>query len=89
MVKWTVKHKKTAGGFSLAVGDSLVHWAVLVRRRLSKKTFLRRKAIVRAFKVKSTVIILACKPESIHGVFFYLRYVLSGACSDFEKTVLI
>ena len=66
--------KKTAGGFSLAVWDSLVHGPDGIRRRLSKKTFLRRKAIGRAFKVKSTVIILACKPESIHGVS-YLRYV--------------
>ena len=66
---WDFGAKKTAGGFSLAVWDSFVHWPVLVRRRLSKKTFLRRKAIGRAFKVKSTVIKLACKLELLHVVF--------------------
>jgi hypothetical protein len=71
---WDFGAKKTAGGFSLAVWDSLVHGPDGIRRRLSKKTFLRRKAIGRASKIKSTVIILACKPELIHGVS-YLRYV--------------
>ncbi|MBO7620991.1 MAG: hypothetical protein J6T06_10795 [Victivallales bacterium] len=71
---WDFGAKKTAGGFSLAGWDSFVHWPVLLRRRLSKKTFLRRKAIGRAFKVKSTVIILACKLILLH-VVFYFRYV--------------
>jgi hypothetical protein len=82
---WDFGAKKTAGGFSLAVWDSFVHWPVLVRRRLSKKTFLRRKAIGRAFKVKSTVIILACKLILLHMVFLFKVCFFGGVFSAFEK----